>query len=305
MIALWLLAAALPGIVSSDPEIAQKLGWKRVYAPAAAAEAFRKHGIAISPEADLNGYTKVPPPQTKMRMDVAAATSIPWIDANGWRFVRGLNRAYYADLPPGSALIAAAEAHAYGVDAVLAPHPTDLGALAPMMKFLESAPSDRLPPMANIGVVDDGTPLLGEVLNLLGRRNLLYRAVKDPDPALDLTVKVGTEAFPKAAAVNPNDFAARVREKLSDDKRLLRIYGTYTVIGYLTGNQKRARLYLINYAKRPVPDVHVRVLGAYRRVRALDATDPKLQATDFSLHQGGAEFTIPSLQTYTIVDLEK
>ena len=36
--------------------------------------------------------------------------------------------------------------------------------------------------MANIGIVDDGSPAMEEVLNMLTRRNLLYRVVTAPDP---------------------------------------------------------------------------------------------------------------------------
>lgn len=312
MIAVLLLAAAVPGIFWSDSGSAGKLlaaGITRVYAPDAAVDAFRKAGVEAQPESSLKEYTQIPAPQTKMRMDVGAATSVPWIDSNGWRFQRGLQhrvkRAFYRSLPPGTAALAAAEAHAYGADAVLAPDPADLNSLGSMIRFLQGAQDKRLPTMSNIAVVDDGSALLGEVLNLLGRRNLLYTVARDGGPKSDLLVKVGTSDFPKAAAANPNDFAARVREKLSDEKRLLRIYGTYTVIGHLTGDAGKARLYLLNYARRPVKDVHVRVLGQYRRVTLKDSADSKLQAADFSSHRGGTEFTIPSLQTYSILDLEK
>ena len=54
-----------------------------------------------------------------------------------------------------------------------------------------------MPPIANIGVLDDGSPSLGEVMNLLSRRNLLYRVVTKPDSSLDLNVKVGVGAVPR------------------------------------------------------------------------------------------------------------
>jgi hypothetical protein len=56
----------------------------------------------------------------------------------------------------------------------------------------------RLPPMANIGVVDDRSPRMGEILNLLTRSNLLYRVVPAPDSRLDLTLQLGTTDFPTA-----------------------------------------------------------------------------------------------------------
>jgi hypothetical protein len=290
---------------AGDPASASELpaaGVKRIYAPPAQVEVWKKQGVTALPESSLKEYTTVPPPKTQMRNDVAAATSVPWVDANGWRYNRGQQRAFYSSLPPGSAGLAAAEAHAYGVDAVLAPDAADLPALRSMLAFLAKAGDQRLPVMANIGVVDDGSPALGEVLNLLGRRNLTYRVVKDKAPHLDLLVRLGSKDFPAEAAANPNDFAARVREKLTDDKRLLRVYGSYTVIGHLTGDASKGRLYLLNYGRNPARDVHFRVLGSYSRVRVLDSADPKLQHSDFSLHRGGTEFTIPVIQTYTIID---
>jgi len=313
VISAVLLAAAIPGVFwAGDPAAATELrsaGVERIYAPPGQNEAWQKQGIRVLPETELKGFTAVPPPKTQMRADVAAATSIPWVDANGWRYNRGLQRAFYSSLPRGSAALAAAEAHAYGVDAVVAPDAADLPAFRAMVAFLAKAGGQRLPVMANIGVMDDGSPTLGEVLNLLGRRNLLYRVLKESEKenakGLDLVVRVGSKEFPAEAAQNPNDFAARVREKLTDEKRLLRIYNSYTVIGHLTGAGSKARLYLLNYGRNPAKDVHLRILGSYARVHVMDSTDPSLQHTDFSLHRGGTEFTIPAIQTYTIIDLEK
>lgn len=309
MIAALLLAVTIPTIfISETPATAGRLtetGIKRVYVPAANLEQWKNSGVDAVSDADLKNYTKVPAPVMKMRADIGAATSIPWIDSNGWRFRRGLTRAFYATLPPGSGPLAAAEAYAYGVDAVLAPDRADLAAVAAMLRFLQSAPQAQQTPLANIGVIDDGSPALAEVLNLLTRRNLLYRVVKNKDPKLDLIVELGSDQFPRASAANPSDFAARVREKLSDEKRLLRVYNTNTVIGYLTGDASHVRLHLLNYSRRPAKDVHIRIRGAYSKVRLRDSADARLQAMDVSNHRGGTEFRVPSLQTYTIVDLEK
>ena len=104
--------------------------------------------------------------------------------------------------------------------------------------------------MANIGIVDDHSPAMDEVLNMLTRRNLLYRVVPARDRQLDITVQLGTKDFPKESADNPSDFAARVRAKLGDDRRLVRLYGATTIIAHLTGDGKHARLYLLNYGGR-------------------------------------------------------
>src|SRR4051794_13709169 len=65
----------------------------------------------------LAGYEKVPPPKSTMRMSEASATTVPWVDANGWRFLRGLKKAFYPVVPAGWAALAMAEASAYGADA--------------------------------------------------------------------------------------------------------------------------------------------------------------------------------------------
>ena len=100
----------------------------------------------------------------------------------------GSRRRFTRRCPRGSAALAAAEAYAYGVEAVLHPDPADLPALNKMLDYLKSIDQPVLPVMANIGVKDDGSAVAGEAMNLLGRRNLLYRVVKSDDPKLDLNV---------------------------------------------------------------------------------------------------------------------
>jgi len=50
---------------------------------------------------------------------------------------------------------------------------------------------------------------MDDVLNMLTRRNLLYRIVPAPDRKLDVTVQLGTRDFPREAASNPSEFALR------------------------------------------------------------------------------------------------
>jgi hypothetical protein len=130
-----------------------------------------------TPDTSVEGYTKVPPPNIRMRMNEASATTVPWIDSNASRYMRGVKKAFYAKLPAGSAPLAAAEAFAYGIDAILEPAPDDKQALDTMLEFLRRVDAHRMPMLANIGIVDDGSPEMAEVLNLLSRRNLLYRVV--------------------------------------------------------------------------------------------------------------------------------
>jgi hypothetical protein len=252
---------------------------------------------------DLKDYETVPPPGIEMRMSDASATTVPWIDANGWRFQRGIKKALYADLPEGRSPLAAAEAFAYGVQAILKPHPADTARLQAMLEFLAKVDSPPLPVLANVGLIDDKTDEFGEVLNMLGRRNLAYRVVEKPDAKLDLMIKIGSKQFPKESVENPNDFAARVREKVTDDKRLVRLFGTYTVLAHLTGDGRHARLHLLNYSRRPVEDVRIRILGPYKSVRLAEAQDPTQQAMDVAPEARAIEFTVPRITTYAVVDL--
>lgn len=253
----------------------------------------------------IEGYEKVPPPKSEMRTNVASATTVPWIDSNAFRYMRGLKKAFYASLPPGRAPLAAAEAFAWGADAIIEPAPEDAKPLAAMLAFLKSVEQPPLPTRANIGIIDDGSEEVGEVLNLMSRRNLLYRVVAKPDPKLDLNVQIGTPQYPKESIRNPNDFAARVRERLNDDKRLVRLFNTYTVIANLTGDGKRARVHLVNYSPRPAKDIRVRILGEFDQVHLAEASNASMAAKDVAIAEGGTEFTVPQITTYAVVDLER
>ena len=305
----FLLAVLIPGLYwEQAPEkvdAIKRAGITRVYAPAAHAGAWKAAGIDALDSTALAQFTVVPAPTVRMEATAASATRIPWINANGWRYQRGLKRAFYKNLPQGSAVMAAAESFAYDVDAVLQPSAKDLDDLLEMVAFLGTVQGEPMPAMANLGVLDDGSPLLGEVMNLLSRRNLLYRVVPKPDSSLDLNVKVGSEQFPVEAARNPSDFAARVREKLQDEKRLLRIYGSSVVIGYLTGNDGNARLFLLNYLPRPVTSLQVRIKGNYSVSKAHVPGRPNAVVKDALMREGGTEFTMPDFQRFAVVDMVK
>ena len=167
-----------------------------------------------------------------------------------------------------------------------------------------------MPVMANIGIVDDRSPAMEEVLNMLTRRNLLYRVVSAPDRKLDLTVQLGTRDFPRDAAENPNDFAARVREKLGDDKRLVRLYGTSTTIVRLTGDGNHARLYLLTYGRNRgqgggQQSIRIRVLGRYTPTQfAAYGTAPDAKLTDVENPGNTTEFSVPAFNICAIIDLD-
>lgn len=270
-----------------------------------------ERGLASAAPHETAEFERVPAPGVQLRADEARATSTPWVDSNAWRFQRGLRKAHYDNLPAAAAPVAAAEAFTFDVSAIIDPDPADVEGLREMLEFLKPLEQPALPPMANIGVVDSESPLMGEVLNLLTRRNLLYRVVTEPDPALDLTVRLGSEEFPLEAAADPSAFAARVRARLGDDKRLVRIYGSNTTIARLTGDGKKARLYLLNYRQGrgqrgggTMPSVRLRVRGRYQPRFAGHGAAPGAKLTDIEHPDGATEFWVPDFRILAVIDLD-
>ena len=270
-----------------------------------AAAALVQQGVALAAPSYRGGFQELPAPGIQFQPNQAQATPAPWVDSNAWRFQRGVRKADYTKLRAGSAPLAAAEAFTFHAEAILNPDPADVPELARMLAFLKAQDQPALPVKANIGVIDDGSETMGEVLNMLTRRNLLYRVLTKPDPKLDLTVRLGAPDFPKDSADDPSDFAARVRAKLGDDKRLLRLYGTNTAVAHLTGDGKRARVVLLSYSRNRVQQgVRVRVLGRYRPVKfAAFATAPEAQLADIENPGNATEFSVPQFSTIAIVDL--
>ena len=304
LLVIVVAAQAAHAVWAGGPQTSAGLG---LYAGPSAAPLVSQGILAAAP-ADTSSFEVIPPPGLRNVRNEAQATVAPWVDSNGWRFERGLRRVNYTTMPAGAAPLAAAEAFAFGVEAMLNPDPADLDELGRLVTFLGARERRTMPALANIGVVDDGSPAMSEVLNMLTRRNLLYRIVPREDPSLDITMEVGTPAFPRDRLMFPSDLAARAREALGDDKRLVRIYGTTTVIARLTGDATRARLFLLSYSRnRNQPAIRVRLLGRYQPTAVaafgadagaavVDLRHPESEATEFSL---------PPFNTIAIVDLDR
>jgi hypothetical protein len=163
----------------------------------------------------------------------------------------------------------------------------------------------ELPSRVNIGFLDDGSPESGEFMNLLVRRNLLFRIVKAPDPKLDLNVKPDSAEYPKSEAGNPAMLAERVRANLTDEKRLLRIYGSEIVVGRLAGDRSRSELFLLNYgaSRVPVDGLRVRVVGDFKSETIHDFGQPVERLLDVSQTPQAVEFTLKALSVLAVVDL--
>src|SRR5262249_17673532 len=153
---------------------------------------------------------RLPVPGITPRAGVASPTRSPWIVANGWRFLRQPTGKFAYELPAGKAALAAAEAFAYKANAVLKIDPADSNNLNPMTTFLRGLPAADLPAVADFGVVDDGSSVTGEVMNLLARRNLLYQIVPGPTPRFPFTIAIGSPQYTRAEAANPSAFALKI-----------------------------------------------------------------------------------------------
>ena len=313
--ALLLAGAAVVTHGVLAPAAEQSAAPGKLYLTAAASSLVEQGLAAAAPAGpDAASYQEIPSPGVRYLPNVARATNIPWIDSNGWRFARGMRKVSYTKVPAGSASLAAAEAFVFNVDAIINPDPKDLEDLGKMVRFLKANEQPPLPEMVNIGVVDSPSPLLDEVLNLLTRRNLLYKVVPAPDRTLDLNVQLGTPDFPEEATANPYEFAARVRAKLGDDKRLVRLYGTSTVIARLTGDKSRARLYLLSFtgrrqqnagAQAGVEAIRVRVQGRYHPAKFVAyGASPEATVSDVRHPGTTTEFWVPDFNTCAIIDLE-
>jgi hypothetical protein len=258
--------------------------------------------------ADTAQLSKAVTPRVTFHANEASATRAPWVDSNGWRYLRQPDGHFYCDAPGATAAaLAAGEAFAYGVHVAIHTDDAGLAPLNKMLAFLGGAKGRDFSPLVNIGFVDDGSAESGEFMNLLVRRNLLFRVVKQADPKLDLTVTPGSAEYPKAEAVNPSLLAEKVRGNLTDAKRLLRIYGSEVVVGRLVGNGDAARLYLINYgaARSPARGLRVRVLGTFSKQQVAQFDSSETNLMDVSTDSGATEFTLPELKTFAMINLAK
>jgi hypothetical protein len=304
-----LLLAALPCLyLPQGPEGAaavKEAGITRVCVPAAQAEPWKAAGVSVEAldEAALKGRSRIRALGLRPRTDRASATRSPWVYAHGWEFRRGPSGRYLYELRAGQAALAAAEAYVYGVDALLVVDPADLPDLGRMFAFLSTLAPAALPDVADFGVVDDGSDEMGEVLNLLTRRNLLYAAVPARSKQFPLVVQLGTPDYPVEATKEPSDFALKVRRQLSDERRSLRLFGSEAVIARLTSDGRRARLHLLNYGGRDIEGLRVRVRGAWAGDAAQVAGHGPLPLADRSVADGATEFTIPRVSAYAVVDL--
>ena len=279
----------------------------RICVPAEQVESWHAAGVEVTPltTAEVAARDVLPPPGIVARAGLASPTRAPWIVANGWRFQRDPGAKYAYEVPPGKAALAAAEAFAYGADALLQIDPADLGAAGAMLTFLAGLPPVTLQPIADLAVVDDGSAAVGEVMNLLARRNLLFERVTAPSPRYRINVAIGSRDYPARDAADPSAFALKVRRELTDEQRSLRVYGSETVIARLTGDGQRVRLHLLNYAGRDIQGLRIRLRGVYREGTAHVDGAGTITLQDYVASADATEFSVPKISTYAVIDLDR
>jgi hypothetical protein len=306
---LW-LAASLPVLYwDQDQDTAARLkqaGVARIAVPPALQSAWKGQADFEVQAADLQSATELLTPGVQYRVNQASATRSPWIDTNGWRYLRNPLGRYYYDAAGMSAPIAAAEAFMYGVGASVKTDAGGLEPLARMLDFLSRFKPAEMPLVADIAFMDDGSDEAGEVMNLMTRKNLLFRVVPKPDSRAKLTVRFGSGKYPKDESADPTEVAQKIRYELTDDRRSLRIFGSEVVLGRLAGDRRRMRVHLLNYAaaSRPLNGIRVRVLGRFSRQSVRVPGSPDLAAVDVAVTREATEFTLPELKSFAVVDLE-
>jgi hypothetical protein len=273
--------------------------------PAASVEPWLKvPGIASEPGDPEHAVKLIVPGVEYLSYD-ASATHAPYINSNGSRYLRNPGAQFFLNAPGAAAVLAAAEGYMFAAAPMIK---TDADALAPlgeMLAFLKTLPQERWPALANVGFIDDGSPASAERMNLMIVRNLLFRRLAAPDLALDLMVRPGSTDFPEAAWQNPDLLEHVMRSKLTDEKRLVRVYGSDVVIARLEGNESELQLHLLNYAagERHPQSVRIRVLGKWQGHKLCAFGEPDARLADYAVASDATEFTLPELKTYAVVIL--
>ncbi len=253
---------------------------------------------------DASRLVRLDAPGVDYAIGRAGATAVPWINSNLWRELRDTEVPFVYDVAGAGVLLAAAEAYSSGAEAYLRIKPEDLATFASAMTFLRQMDGPRLQPRVNFALVTNATPEMEEVMNLLVRRNLLFQPVAEPVRWKGMLVRPGTGEFDKEATADPYRFAAMVRSRIGDDRRLVRIYGSDTVLARLYGDERHSRVHLLQYGRNTVAGLRVRVAGRYPRVLVASPGERVLAAEDVVVDGSRTEFTIPEFQTYAIADLD-
>ena len=310
---MLLLLAALPalfwdGAADTAPAL-REAGITQIAVPAAQSAAWKGVAGSTAEAADLQGAVKLLAPTVNYRMNQASATSTPWLMHNGWRFLR----------QPAGALLLRRHGRtggAGGRGSVLLRrrrHDPDgcrraQAAWREMLAVPADVPARALPPVADIGFIDDGSADAGEVMNLMVRGNLLFRMVPRAGPALEAECQARDKGVSAGGREESRHrWRSLVRANLTDEKRSLRVYGSQVVVARLTARTGKARLHLLNYAGADRQGGWDSRAGARRifQARVAAAGSAGVELLDYSVEAGATEFTLPELKTYAVIDLSR
>ncbi|MBL8178453.1 MAG: hypothetical protein JNK48_27510 [Bryobacterales bacterium] len=242
---------------------------------------------------DTAGYQKAMAPGVRYRMNMASATSSPWVDSNLWRYQRKPQASYLCDTKGKSVVVAMAEGYATGVKLALQIAPEQQGEYDKMAAFLKQIPDGPVKPWVNFTVSDDGSFQAGEVMNMLSRRSIGYGIGAKGDYALS------------AKMTNAYEAMQEMREKLGDERRVLRLFGSELTLAVAAREGARVRIHLVNYGQRPVEHLRLRVQGAFREanMKAYLYGGLATKLRDFESGKDYTEFTLESLGAYGVLDL--
>lgn len=241
-------------------------------------------------------------PGTDYKVATAGATAAPWVTANGWQFIRYPEAKFVSNASGPALPLAMIEAFAWRGQVWFTVSEADQPIWDKTLAFLESVPEFATQRRSQIGVQEDGSDEMGEVLKLLARRNLMAAPLRE-NVSAEVVVKLGTPEYSRESARNPAQFAARVRNQLGDDRRLIRIYGSDVLLCDLEGNGGHSRVHLTNYSNREIHGARVRVLGKFPNVKLMAFEQLDLALQDVAMTEGGTEFTVPLLNRYAVIDL--
>ena len=133
--------------VDESAAVIREAGIDRLCVPPELAQAWRAAGSTRCRSAPrtLAARETLPAPGIEQRADLVSATRSPWVNANGWRFLRAPAGRYSVRAAARARrALAAAEAFAYGADAVLEDRsPPTSRSSARMLAFLRAAPALR------------------------------------------------------------------------------------------------------------------------------------------------------------------
>ena len=306
---LFLLLLSLPLLywpqgVETAPQLKQA-GIEQIAVPPENADAWRNAGFKViaMTKNELAGRERLLTPQIQRRLNVASPTRVPWVDANGWRLLRKPAGQYLYDLTANRAAMAVVETFVYNADVVVKIEPTDLPELGQMLAFLRTLPTDEMPPVADLVLIDDGSTTTGEVMNLLVRRNLFFRLESLPSSLYRLNVKIGTREYPLDEAADPSAFAQKLRRQIGDENRSIRIYGSEVVIARVLSDSTKTRVHLLNYSGREIEGLRVRLRGKFAKGEANVFGIGRAALADFIVVDGATEFTIPKMSNYAMIEL--